>query len=57
VIEKAKEAGYVAAFTMERRPSNISDDLMALPRYLMIDTIEKNRDLDPHSGKSADGQV
>ena len=29
--------GYIAAFTMERRPSRAPDDIMALPRYLMTD--------------------
>lgn len=36
LIKKAIEMGYVAAFTMEPRPSRTSDHLMALPRYLMI---------------------
>jgi peptidoglycan/xylan/chitin deacetylase (PgdA/CDA1 family) len=34
---KAVKAGYVAAFTIERRHSRASDDIMALPRYLMTD--------------------
>jgi peptidoglycan/xylan/chitin deacetylase (PgdA/CDA1 family) len=33
---KAAEAGYVAAFTMERRHARPSDPLMKLPRYLMV---------------------
>jgi peptidoglycan/xylan/chitin deacetylase (PgdA/CDA1 family) len=35
LIAKAREAGYIAAFTMERRHANISDNIMALPRYRM----------------------
>jgi peptidoglycan/xylan/chitin deacetylase (PgdA/CDA1 family) len=35
LIAKAREAGYVAAFTMERRYTSTSDNLMALPRYRM----------------------
>lgn len=34
---KAREAGYVAAFTLERRHARATDPLMALPRYLMTD--------------------
>jgi peptidoglycan/xylan/chitin deacetylase (PgdA/CDA1 family) len=37
LMSKAKEAGYVAAFTMERRNSKASDNLLALPRYLLAD--------------------
>lgn len=33
----AREAGYVAAFTLERRPARRGDDPLALPRYLMTD--------------------
>jgi peptidoglycan/xylan/chitin deacetylase (PgdA/CDA1 family) len=33
----ASEAGYVAAFSIDRRPACPGDDLMALPRYLMTD--------------------
>jgi peptidoglycan/xylan/chitin deacetylase (PgdA/CDA1 family) len=32
---KAAEAGYGAAFTIERRPASPGEDRMALPRYLM----------------------
>ena len=35
LIRKAVETGYVAAFTMERRHVKTSDNVMALPRYLM----------------------
>ncbi len=37
LMQKAKEAGYVAAFTMERRNAKPGDKLMALPRYLLAD--------------------
>jgi peptidoglycan/xylan/chitin deacetylase (PgdA/CDA1 family) len=33
--KKAKEAGYIAAFTIVRRHANPSDNIMALPRYLL----------------------
>jgi peptidoglycan/xylan/chitin deacetylase (PgdA/CDA1 family) len=33
---KALAAGYIAAFTIERRHSSIAGNVMALPRYLMI---------------------
>ena len=33
----AREAGYVAAFTIERRAARRGDDPLALPRYLMTD--------------------
>jgi peptidoglycan/xylan/chitin deacetylase (PgdA/CDA1 family) len=35
LIHKAKEAGYVATFTMDRHPAGTHDHVMALPRYLM----------------------
>ena len=35
LMKKAAAAGYVAAFTMERHNANLSDKMMALPRYLM----------------------
>jgi peptidoglycan/xylan/chitin deacetylase (PgdA/CDA1 family) len=37
LIEQAKRAGYVAAFTIERRHAGASDNLMAIPRYLVTD--------------------
>jgi len=37
LISKAIAAGYVAAVTLDRRHTNPSDSLMALPRYLMTD--------------------
>ena len=35
LIRKAKEAGYVATFTMERHPACSDDNVMFLPRFLM----------------------
>jgi len=35
---KAAEAGYVAAFTIERHHASASDNIMMLPRYLMTNT-------------------
>ena len=35
--KEAAAAGYIAAFTMVRLHSSISDNIMALPRYLMTD--------------------
>ncbi len=37
LMAKAAEAGYVAAFTIERHPVGREDHPMALPRFLMID--------------------
>jgi peptidoglycan/xylan/chitin deacetylase (PgdA/CDA1 family) len=36
LIGKAIRAGYMAAFTIERRHTNTSDNIMTLPRYLMV---------------------
>jgi peptidoglycan/xylan/chitin deacetylase (PgdA/CDA1 family) len=38
LMQKAREAGYVAAFTIEPRPATARDDPMAFPRYLLTDT-------------------
>ncbi|MGZ3494421.1 MAG: polysaccharide deacetylase family protein [Thermodesulfobacteriota bacterium] len=35
LIRKAKGAGYVATFTMERHPASNDDNVMVLPRFLM----------------------
>lgn len=40
LIAKAREAGYVAAFTMERHHTSTSDSIMALPRYRMTNSID-----------------
>ena len=42
LIRKATAAGYVAAFTMERRDAALSDNIMALPRYLIAGPAVKN---------------
>ena len=44
LMRLAREAGYVAAFSMERRDVNGSDNMMALPRYLMADPMGKKRE-------------
>ena len=43
LVEKAAEAGYVAGFTMERRHASPSDNRMALPRYLMVNSNNPER--------------
>lgn len=35
LVRKAAEAGYVAAFTIERRPAAPSDKMLTLPRFLL----------------------
>ncbi len=37
--ERAREAGYVAAFSMESKPAGSSDNPMALPRYLITSAV------------------
>jgi peptidoglycan/xylan/chitin deacetylase (PgdA/CDA1 family) len=37
LARQAARAGYVAAFSLEGRPVEAGDDLMALPRYLVTD--------------------
>jgi peptidoglycan/xylan/chitin deacetylase (PgdA/CDA1 family) len=41
LMRKAKEAGYIAAFGMERRDVNGAENIMALPRYLIADPMRK----------------
>lgn len=36
---RAAQLGYVAGFTLERRPVRAGDDPMALPRYLITDAV------------------
>ncbi len=36
LIGKAREAGYIATFTIERRHASRSDSVMKLPRYLLV---------------------
>ena len=38
LIALAREAGYGAAFTMGRRPVGKSENIMALPRYLVVNS-------------------
>ena len=38
LIAKAHEAGYVSAFTLDRRPVTSRERMMALPRYLVLDS-------------------
>jgi len=44
LISKLIQAGYVAAFTMERRHASPSGNMMALPRYLMVHQERRNAD-------------
>jgi peptidoglycan/xylan/chitin deacetylase (PgdA/CDA1 family) len=37
LITAARNAGYTAGFTLDRRSASKSDDVMALPRFLMND--------------------
>jgi len=37
LVLKAREAGYIAAFTIERRNATAADNIMKLPRYIMVD--------------------
>ncbi len=37
LMKRAKEDGYIAGFTIVRRNAAASDDIMALPRYIMTD--------------------
>jgi len=39
LIDRAVNAGYIAAFTLERRHAGPSDRLMAIPRYLMTNDV------------------
>jgi peptidoglycan/xylan/chitin deacetylase (PgdA/CDA1 family) len=36
LIGKAREAGFVASFTIERRHATSTDNIMKLPRYLLV---------------------
>jgi hypothetical protein len=42
LVKKAIQAGYIAAFTMERREATPADNIMTLPRYLVVDPTGKN---------------
>lgn len=39
LVYYAKQQGYIAGFTMERRPAGSRDEPMALPRYLVTDQV------------------
>jgi len=39
LIDRARKAGYIAAFTLERRHAGQSDNIMEIPRYLMTDAV------------------
>lgn len=43
LVNKAIGAGYVAALSMDRRHTNISDNVMTLPRYLIGNTDRLSR--------------
>jgi hypothetical protein len=38
LIAIAVRSGYTAAFTIERRPAGLSENITTLPRFLMVDT-------------------
>jgi peptidoglycan/xylan/chitin deacetylase (PgdA/CDA1 family) len=38
LIASAREAGYVAAFTLDRRPVTPRERILALPRYIVLDS-------------------
>jgi peptidoglycan/xylan/chitin deacetylase (PgdA/CDA1 family) len=40
LINSARQLGYIAGFTLKRRHAERSDNLMALPRYLMINQVQ-----------------
>lgn len=40
LMQSARQAGYIAAVTLERRPAGPGDDPMALPRYLMVNAVQ-----------------
>lgn len=37
LMQEAAETGYIAAFTLERRPASAAEKVMALPRYRVTD--------------------
>ena len=38
LIATASQSGYVAAFTLDRRPVTARERIMALPRFLVLDS-------------------
>jgi len=53
LVKKAIQVGYIAAFTMERREATFADNIMALPRYLVVDPSGKNG----KAGKNAQPKI
>lgn len=43
LLQRAAKAGYLATFTIERRPVTATDSLMKLPRYLLVNGDRGNR--------------
>jgi Polysaccharide deacetylase len=43
LLDAAGHSGYVAGFTLDRRPVTRSDRIMALPRYLVLDSDSDRR--------------
>ena len=37
LMDAARQAGYVAAFSIDRRPVTPAESIMALPRYIVTD--------------------
>ena len=53
LIAAATQAGYIAGFTLDRRSPRVEDHLLALPRYLMVDSVgleQFKRILSPQNG-------
>ena len=40
LLNHARQSGYFAGFTLERRPAARGDNLLALPRYLITDQVQ-----------------
>ncbi len=40
LINHAKKSGYIAGFSLERRPAERGDNMLTLPRYLMTDRVQ-----------------
>lgn len=43
LLERARQAGYSAAFTIVRRPATAQDPAMLLPRFIVLDSDRGNR--------------
>ena len=58
LLSRAAEAGYIAGFTLERRDASRSENIMALPRYLVVDKAgETGANLASKSRQSGKGQI